>query len=112
MGQILNPAYIFLNAFGLILIAKLQAEQYIRKSGINYTIIRPGGLRNDPPTGNIVMEPEDTLSEGTISRDHVAEVAVEALVHPEASYKVVEIVSRTDAPKRSFKDLFASIKQR
>lgn len=58
MGQILNPAYIFLNAFGLILIAKLQAEQYIRKSGINYTIIRPGGLRNDPPTGNIVMEPE------------------------------------------------------
>lgn len=58
MGQMLNPAYIFLNVFGLTLIAKLQAEQYIRKSGINYTIIRPGGLRNDPPTGNVVMEPE------------------------------------------------------
>lgn len=58
MGQILNPAYIFLNVFGLTLIAKLQAEQHIRKSGINYTIIRPGGLRNDPPSGNIVMEPE------------------------------------------------------
>ncbi|KAE7996221.1 hypothetical protein FH972_000960 [Carpinus fangiana] len=112
MGQILNPAYIFLNVFGLTLIAKLQAEQYIRKSGINYTIIRPGGLRNEPPTGNIVMEPEDTLYEGTISRDLVAEVAVEALVHPEASYKVVEIVSRADAPKRSYEDLFGSIKQR
>lgn len=58
MGQILNPAYIFLNVFGLTLIAKLQAEQHIRKSGINYTIIRPGGLRNEPPSGNIVMEPE------------------------------------------------------
>lgn len=58
MGQILNPAYIFLNVFGLTLIAKLQAEQYIRRSGINYTIIRPGGLRNEPPTGNLVMEPE------------------------------------------------------
>lgn len=58
MGQVFNPAYIFLNVFGLTLIAKLQAEQYIRKSGINYTIIRPGGLRNDPPTGNVVMEPE------------------------------------------------------
>jgi nucleoside-diphosphate-sugar epimerase len=58
MGQILNPAYIFLNVFGLTLVAKLQAEQYIRKSGINYTIIRPGGLRNEPPTGNIIMEPE------------------------------------------------------
>ncbi|KAK9936747.1 hypothetical protein M0R45_013573 [Rubus argutus] len=87
MGQILNPAYIFLNIFGLTLIAKLQAENYIRKSGINYTIIRPGGLRNEPPTGNLVMEPEDTLSGGTISRDLVAEVAVEALVTPEASYK-------------------------
>lgn len=58
MGQLLNPSYIILNVFGLVLIAKLQAEQYIRKSGINYTIIRPGGLRNDPPSGNIVMEPE------------------------------------------------------
>ncbi|XP_050287743.1 uncharacterized protein At2g34460, chloroplastic [Quercus robur] len=112
MGQILNPAYIFLNVFGLTLIAKLQAEQYTRKSGINYTIIRPGGLRNEPPTGNLVMEPEDTLYEGTISRDKVAEVAVEALVYPEASYKVVEIVSRDDAPKRSYEDLFGSIKQR
>ncbi|GKU92539.1 hypothetical protein SLEP1_g6252 [Rubroshorea leprosula] len=112
MGQILNPAYIFLNVFGLTLIAKLQAEQYIRKSGINYTIIRPGGLRNDSPTGNVAMEPEDTLYEGTISRDQVAEVAVESLVHPESSYKVVEIVSRVDAPKRSYKDLFGSIEQR
>ncbi|KAH9797729.1 hypothetical protein KPL71_005964 [Citrus sinensis] len=112
MGQILNPAYIFLNVFGLTLIAKLQAEQYIRKSGINYTIIRPGGLRNEPPTGNIVMETEDTLYEGTISRDQVAEVAVEALLHPESSYKVVEIISRVDAPKRSYEDLFGSIKQR
>ncbi|MCD7445941.1 hypothetical protein HAX54_024642 [Datura stramonium] len=111
MGQLLNPAYVFLNVLGLTLIAKLQAEQYIRRSGINYTIIRPGGLRNDPPQGNIVMEQEDTLYEGSISRDQVAEVAVEALLHPESHYKVVEIVARTDAPKRSFKELFGSIKQ-
>ncbi|PSS02939.1 Uncharacterized protein CEY00_Acc21319 [Actinidia chinensis var. chinensis] len=112
MGQLLNPAYIFLNVFGLTLIAKLQAEQHMRKSGINYTIIRPGGLKNDPPKGNIVMEPEDTLYEGSISRDQVAEVAVEALIHPEAAYKVVEIVARTEAPKRPFQELFGSIKQR
>lgn len=112
MGQLLNPSYIILNVFGLVLIAKLQAEQYIRKSGINYTIIRPGGLRNDPPSGNIVMEPEDTLFEGSISRDQVAEVAVEALLHPESNYKVVEIVARADAAKRPFEELFGSIKQR
>ncbi|XP_009342221.2 uncharacterized protein At2g34460, chloroplastic-like [Pyrus x bretschneideri] len=112
MGQILNPAYIFLNVFRLTLIAKLQTENYIRKSGINYTIIRAGGLRNDPPTGNLVMEPKDILSEGNISRDLVVEVAVEALLNPEVSYKVMEIVSQPDAPKHSYKDLFSSIKQR
>ncbi|KZV51051.1 hypothetical protein F511_01843 [Dorcoceras hygrometricum] len=112
MGQLLNPAYIFLNVLGLTLIAKLQAEQHIRKSGINYTIIRPGGLKNDPPQGNIVMEQEDTLSGGSISRAQVAQVAVEALLCPESSYKVVEIVARTEAPRRSFEELFSSIKQR
>ncbi|KAK4745392.1 hypothetical protein SAY87_011704 [Trapa incisa] len=112
MGQILNPAYIFLNVCGLTLIAKLQAERHIRKSGINYTIIRPGGLLNDPPSGNIVMESEDTLYQGSISRDQVAEVAVEALIHPESSYKVVEIIAQSDAPKRPFEELFASIKKR
>lgn len=67
MGQLLNPAYIFLNVFGLVLVAKLQAENYIRKSGINYTIIRPGGLKNDPPSGNIIMDPEVTLPSNLFS---------------------------------------------
>ncbi|CAH2079324.1 unnamed protein product, partial [Thlaspi arvense] len=94
MGQILNPAYIFLNVFRLTLVAKLQAEKYIKRSGINYTIVRPGGLKNDPPAGIVVMEPEDTLSARSILRDQVGEVAVEALLHEEFSFKVVEIVAR------------------
>lgn len=58
VGQFLNPAYIVLNIFGLTLVAKLQAEKYMRKSGIDYTIIRPGGLKNEPPSGNIVLAKE------------------------------------------------------
>ncbi|GJN34755.1 hypothetical protein PR202_gb23450 [Eleusine coracana subsp. coracana] len=111
MSQILNPAYIVLNLLGLTLVAKLQAEKHIRRSGINYTIVRPGGLTDQPPSGNIVMEPEDTLYTGSISREQVAEVAVEALLCPEASFKVVEIISRADAPNRPLKDMFAAIKQ-
>lgn len=52
------------------------------------------------------------MYEGSISRDQVAEVAVEALIHPEADYKVVEIVARADAPKKPFPELFGSVKQR
>ncbi|CAH2053075.1 unnamed protein product [Thlaspi arvense] len=58
MGQILNPAYIFLNVFGLTLVAKLQAEKYIKRSSTNYTIVRPHDLKNDAPAGNVVVEPE------------------------------------------------------
>jgi len=56
------------------------------------------------------MNLQDTLYEGSISRDQVAEVAVEALFCPESSYKVVEIVSRAEAPKRSIQELFSAIK--
>lgn len=37
---------------------------------------------------------------------------METLIHPESSYKVVEVVARADAPKRPCEELFASIKQR
>ncbi|XP_031391714.1 uncharacterized protein At2g34460, chloroplastic-like [Punica granatum] len=86
-------------------------QHMIRMSGINYTIIRPVGLRDDPPSGNIVMGPEDTLFKGSISRDQVAEVAVEALIHPESHYKIVEIVAEAEAPKRPFDELFRSIRR-
>ena len=56
------------------------------------------------------MLSQDTLYEGSISRDSVAHVAVEALKYPEASYKVVEIVSRIDAPAKSVKELFGAVK--
>lgn len=53
---------------------------------------------------------QDTLYDGSISRDQVADVAVEAMLNPEASsYKVVEVVSGTNAPKYSLKDLFNEI---
>lgn len=55
---------------------------------------------------------QDTLYEGSISRDQVAEVAVEALFCPESHYKVVEIVARPDAPKRLAAELFSAIKQK
>jgi len=58
IGKLFNPIYILLNIFGLTLVAKLQAEKYIRQSGIDYTIIRPGGLKNDPPSGNAVLGKE------------------------------------------------------
>lgn len=52
---------------------------------------------------------QDTLSGGSVSRDSVAEVAVEALLWDEASFKIVELVEREDAPAKSFQQLFQSV---
>ncbi|CAA6664102.1 unnamed protein product [Spirodela intermedia] len=84
-----NPTYIALNVFGLTLVAKLKEEKFIQRSGLNYTIVRAGGLRDNSPSRNL-----DTLFQGSILRDQVAEFAVGALLCSESSFKVVEIVAR------------------
>lgn len=49
VGQQDNKNYVFLNLFGGVLDAKLEAEKYLRASGLNYTIVRPGGLAKETP---------------------------------------------------------------
>ena len=80
------------NAFGHVLEEKLVAEKYLRASGLDWTIVRPGGLKADPPTGALFVSAENTLNSGEISRDLVADVSVAALFDPMASNQVVEIV--------------------
>jgi uncharacterized protein YbjT (DUF2867 family) len=98
-----------LNLFWLILVWKHQAEQYLQQSGLTYTIVRPGGLKNVEDESSIVMSKADTLFEGSIPRTKVAQVCVEALLEVAARNQIVEIVAKPDAPARSFADLFASV---
>ena len=98
-----------LNLFWLVLYWKKQAEKYIQTSGLNYTIVRPGGLKNEDNSESIIMEAADTLFEGSIPRPKVAQVCVEALFQPEAKSKVVEIVTSSEAESQTWKQLFSNI---
>ena len=98
-----------LNLFWLILFWKKQAETYLQQSGLTYTIVRPGGLKNDDNTEQIVMSPADTLFEGSIPRQKVAEVCVEALLNNDAKNKIVEIVTKSDKEAQTWQELFASV---
>ena len=97
------------NIFWLVLFWKKQAEKYLQRSGLTYTIVRPGGLRVQDSDEPIVMAPADTLFEGGISRKQVAQVCVEALSQSEAKNKIVEIVTRENAEQKEIPALFASI---
>merc|ERR1719327_731343 len=76
-GQLNSAGYKVTNAFGHVLEQKLVAEKYLRKSGLDYTIVRPGGLKATAPSGALVVKGENTLNSGEISRDTVAEVCVQ-----------------------------------
>ncbi|MEH2289911.1 NAD(P)H-binding protein [Nostoc sp.] len=95
-----------LNLFWLILLWKKQAEEYIQKSGLTYTIVRPGGLKNEDNSDHVVMQSADTLFDGSIPRQKVAQVAVEALFEADARNKIVEIIAKPEAVSKSFKELF------
>lgn len=98
-----------LNLFWLVLFWKKQAEKYIQKSGLKYTIVRPGGLKNEDNQFQIVMESADRLFEGSIPRTKVAQVCVEALFQPAASNKIVEIIARAETPEKSLEELFVTV---
>ncbi|OUL37477.1 epimerase [Nostoc sp. T09] len=104
-SQLFHP----LNLFWLILVWKKQAEEYLQKSGLTYTIVRPGGLKNEDNPNSIVMQGADTLFDGSIPRQKVAQVCVEALFEPAARNKVTEIVSKPEAISKSFGELFANV---
>jgi len=99
-----------LNLFWLVLWWKQQAEKHLMESGLTYTIVRPGGLKNDDSDGrSLVMAPADTLFEGSVPRFKVAETCVEALLNPSAQNKIIEIVAKEEAAAKSYGELFAGV---
>lgn len=58
--------------------AKNEADRFVMDAGLDYTIIRPGGLTDDPGTGQIQVG--ERLDYGKVTRDDVASVIAECLV--------------------------------
>lgn len=87
--DIRNPLNQWLNN---ILVWKYLGEESLRRSGLKYTVVRPGGLANTPGTQAVVGAQGDTGQQrGSISRDDVALVCVKALGNPDAIGKTFEI---------------------
>lgn len=88
-----------------ILWIKRKAELYVMRSSLPYTVIRPGGLTNDPPLNAVKVGRGDTL-QGRITRADVAQVLVQALLQPEARNQAVEIINQAGAPPADRAGLF------
>jgi uncharacterized protein YbjT (DUF2867 family) len=82
-----------LQTLGPVLAEKERAEQYLIESGLTYTIIRPGGLKSEPATGNAVLTEEPRVA-GTIHRADVAHLVCRCLDSDRANNKVLSAVDR------------------
>jgi uncharacterized protein YbjT (DUF2867 family) len=71
--------------------AKADADAELQKSGLEYTIVRPGYLTDDPGTGRIEAAPE--LRRGQIPRDDVAATLLAVLDAPNTIGKAFELLS-------------------
>ncbi|WP_442575506.1 SDR family oxidoreductase [Microbacterium sp. F51-2R] len=60
--------------------AKLAADEHLRASGLDWTILGPGALTLDPPTGRIAVDPQDGT--GAVARADVARVIAAVLDDP------------------------------
>ena len=71
--------------------AKQNADEYLRSSDLNYTIIRPGTLNNSQGKGKIELS-EKLNKQGKISRADVAQTLVRALHDDAPNNSTFEII--------------------
>ena len=72
--------------------AKAQADQALQESGLDYTIVRPGSLTDDPETG-IVEAGFSLRRRGEIPREDTARVIVATLDREKTVGKTFEVIS-------------------
>jgi len=76
------------DGFSVYLRAKGRADEELTASGLDYTIVRPVRLTNEPGKGRVRLGA--SVGRGTISRADVAEIVASALAEPESVGKVFE----------------------
>jgi len=99
-----------LNLFGLILVWKRLGERWLETSGLDWTVVRPGGLSEDDSRSGqegIVFSAADQQQSSSIPRRLVAQVCLDALVEPAASGRIIEITSSTQQPRCSLAEWLA-----
>ena len=87
-----------MNLFGLILVWKRVGERALEKSGVDWTIIRPGGLtekEDDIQSEGILWTGPDEQQNNSIPRRLVAKSCIEALETPQSIGHIVEITSNS-----------------
>jgi len=86
-----------LNPFNILNI-KADSEESLRKTGVNYCIVRPCGLNDDWPAGARPVFSQGDVAVGRINRKDVAKVLCDVLSSSEACDKTFEVIGLAGYP--------------
>jgi uncharacterized protein YbjT (DUF2867 family) len=101
----------FLNLVsGDVLKWKAKGEEHLRASGVPYTIVRPGGLVDEPGAQTGLVFRQGDEGSGRVSRSDVAAVMIAALDNPDAIGKTFELFGDKDAPVNAWRGAFSALK--
>ena len=67
----------------------------MRATELEWTVVRPGHLTDDPPTGRVRLEPG--AEDGSVPRADVAAVVAALVTQPRTAGQVVGLVSGDDS---------------
>ncbi|KAK9815437.1 hypothetical protein WJX72_003655 [[Myrmecia] bisecta] len=90
-----------------------QREQAVQQSGVPYTIVRAGRIRNTPG-GNVQLQftQDDATVQGDISREDLAKVVTGALQKPPRSGLAFQVVGAGPGrPPSDWSDVFAGFQE-
>lgn len=85
------------------MVAKHYADKALLASSLNYTIVRPGGLLNDPGTGKVSAG--EKLEAGSIPREDVAKTIVATLTEESTYKKSFDLISGEKSISDALKSL-------
>jgi uncharacterized protein YbjT (DUF2867 family) len=92
---------------------RFKGEEYLRGSGLRYTVVRPAGLTNEPAGGKGVhlFQGDDWQSHlrKTLSRDDLALVLIESLRNPGARNASFEIANEASLPPGTWREQMAAL---
>lgn len=79
------------------LVAKGEADEYLRSSDLAYTIVRPGSLTDDGGTGEIRIGVAEKLPSGEIARSDVAKTLAACATGKAPENTTFEVIGGDDA---------------
>ncbi len=85
-------------------VAKAEADKHLIKSGLNYTIFRPGRLLDDAGTGNLDIGVK-TGNSGTTRRQDLAKAIALSLNYPATENKTLDVLDGGTPMEEDFKQL-------